>query len=225
MSCHDGDVKWKRGVAISGVCALICAAVIIAWRRGPKEPEYQGKKLSEWGYEYRIACARQGVFHVSADDPATVAIRAIGTNAVPLGFSWLKHRTPKWKQAFLRMKCPTLVQSVVWNTLFRKEERAANGIVVFLALGPEARSAIPELVAMIADPAEQNWMGAVVALEKIGPEGFLAMEPAAEHVPRERAEMLRRIARNVAETATNANRSESVGTVGSDADPRRDFRK
>jgi len=123
------------------------------------------------------------------------------------------------------MKCPTLVQSVVWNTLFRKEERAANGIVVFLALGPEARSAIPELVAMIADPAEQNWMGAVVALEKIGPEGFLAMEPAAEHVPRERAEMLRRIARNVAETATNANRSESVGTVGSDADPRRDFRK
>jgi hypothetical protein len=171
---------------------------------GPKEPEYQGKKLSEWGYEYRLACFRQSVPELSADAAAAVAIRAMGTNAVPFGVRWLKHRTPKWKERFVSA-WPASAQTILWNTLFRKEERAAGGIVIFLALGPDGRSAIPDLVTMIADPAEQNWMGAVRALESIGPEGFSAIGTAADRVPGERAVMLRRIARNYSETSTNRN--------------------
>jgi hypothetical protein len=74
----------KRAILIC-CAAFIAAVVVIAWPRGPKEPEYQGRKLSEWMH---LAGLSRG-FDPSAGvgDPSLeeskAAIRAMGTNCLP----------------------------------------------------------------------------------------------------------------------------------------------
>jgi hypothetical protein len=82
------------------ICALIGAAVLIAWSRGPKEPEYQGKKLSEW---LEIYDSRRTPAEATATpSEAKTALLAIGTNAVPTAVRWLSYQTPGWKKLVLR---------------------------------------------------------------------------------------------------------------------------
>ena len=55
------------------VFAVLGAILVVVFWSGPKEPEYQGKKLSEW---------LAGVYKNPSE--TTVAVKSIGTNAIPL---------------------------------------------------------------------------------------------------------------------------------------------
>src|SRR6478609_2631853 len=85
---HNCAVKVKRRmIAILLGCALVGVCVALLWPRGPKEPEYQGKKLSELiatagdskGYELN---------HVLARLMAMQAIRSLGGKAIPYLVRW-----------------------------------------------------------------------------------------------------------------------------------------
>src|SRR5690242_3243308 len=72
------------GLAAVTVVAIVAVAV---WP-GDREPEYQGKKLSEWlamQHEHPAEAAR--------------AVRAIGTNAIPFLLRWADYRYPRWEVA------------------------------------------------------------------------------------------------------------------------------
>jgi hypothetical protein len=64
----------------------------IAFWPGEKEPEYQGKKLSEW-------------LTVSTYDPrdASEAVNVIGTNALPFLLKWADFEYPRWKRRIQQM--------------------------------------------------------------------------------------------------------------------------
>ena len=70
----------SKRVVIALAAGIVVAVVAVAFWPGEKEPEYQGKKLSEW-----LATQGnddQGQAKTEAAE-GLVAIRNIGTNAVP----------------------------------------------------------------------------------------------------------------------------------------------
>src|SRR3954469_118256 len=78
-------VGGKKRVAIL-VCGVAVAAVVaVVFWPGPKEPEYQGKKLSEW-----VA------MRTSHPGECEQAVKAIGTNAVPQLLTLVRYERPKW---------------------------------------------------------------------------------------------------------------------------------
>src|SRR5580765_3923617 len=85
-------VSGKRRLWIVGLVALVVVVLVAAavWP-GPREPEYQGKKLSEWlegQLEYPRGCAE--------------AVQAIGTNGVPFLLRSLEYRYSPWKLGVFR---------------------------------------------------------------------------------------------------------------------------
>ena len=67
----------RRRLILFGALALIAAGVVALWPRGPKEPVYQGKKLSRW------LAAENGETSAEERGQSHNAIRALGTNALP----------------------------------------------------------------------------------------------------------------------------------------------
>src|ERR1041385_2280437 len=74
----------RRSVLLPLAAIFIGAIAIISLRPGEREPEYQGKKLSEWLLAYHHPW--------ESVDPSSTraaeAVRTIGTNAVPCLVKW-----------------------------------------------------------------------------------------------------------------------------------------
>jgi len=136
---------------------LIALSALLFLR--PGEPSYQGNLLSTW-----LAELSNG----SSEDrkAAEVAIREIGTNALPILLQELRAsddspvKMKLWelaeRQKFIKIHV-TLVSD--------RWERALNG---FEALGATAKPAVPELVAMLGAP--DTAARAAMALMNIGSE-------------------------------------------------------
>ena len=97
-------MKRSRAIALVVLFAAIAVAAFFALRS--REPEYRGKRLSQWLEEYD----RTGAMEKTG--PASEAIRAMGTNALPYLFAYIKHRDPP-----LKMKFFGLVQKQHWLKL------------------------------------------------------------------------------------------------------------
>ena len=123
---------WNVGFVALVVVVLVAAAV---WP-GPKEPEYQGKKLSEW-------------VTMAQDKPGTPAVQAamitIAINNIPLLLRWLDYTPSKLREWVddHSDKVPGRLQFLVRN---RGDERADTAEGVFWILGMRAAPAIPELL-------------------------------------------------------------------------------
>src|SRR6185436_9207850 len=84
-----------------GLVAVIVVAIgaVVFWPR-PKEPEYQGKKLSEWLEICRYdRLPKYGNPAVPEEQlrVAVKAIRQIGTNALPWLMRWAFYKPSIWK--------------------------------------------------------------------------------------------------------------------------------
>jgi hypothetical protein len=64
---------------------VVLAGVLVAVFRRDREPEYGGKRLSEWVDGYAMQIRNAG---------SNEAIRHIGTNAVPYLLKWIRYETP-----------------------------------------------------------------------------------------------------------------------------------
>jgi hypothetical protein len=145
-------------------------AVTVGWLAWPRErePEYKGRKLSEW-----ILCdggrpLPSGARPSSLE--ANVAFWHIGTNGLPWALKWIQCQPKPWR---------TKVYGITSRLPrpFRCEDPwpdRANGALRFLTfLGADASPAVPELTRLLNDPgfAESAWI-AIVALSHVGAEGL-----------------------------------------------------
>jgi hypothetical protein len=168
---RPGKRRWL-GVAV--LCALGVAVAAVAFWPGPKEPEYQGKKLSEW--VDRASVDRDywkvfGTLEVEEMAAQRKAIQQIGTNSIPYLVDWLGFERSSW-----RTRCfaaYTNLPNGLRNDSFGKrllgpdaKTRRDGVISAFWFLGPRASNAVPALTNLLRDP---NMSRPVIAcLERIG---------------------------------------------------------
>ncbi len=122
----------------------------------PREPRWQGKRLSQW---------------LAVDYPddererAQAAVRAIGKKAIPTFL-----RMVQAKDSALRLKVMALAEKQSWVKIdfTCQDESRRDGAYGFRLLGPEAKGALPELVKLFHE--EDTALYAALAMPKIGPE-------------------------------------------------------
>jgi len=138
--------RWRL-LSLAAVVALL-AILFFAQPSGPKEPVYQGKKLSRWMREaYEDAHNGTAKYSREERDAARAALRAMGTNAVPYLLS-----------EFARAPSPRRMQLNRW--LYRQkferfrfetgELRRDLATLSLRWLGPDASPALPVLVPQLA---------------------------------------------------------------------------
>jgi hypothetical protein len=175
----------RRIIVISAAVALaLVTFLMLAFWPGEQEPEYQGKKLSEWLEMCRSAPfppvfynnPRTGgndlVYNTAAD-----AVRHIGTNAVPLLIKWLDIDRGTGTQMYrLTAKFPAKVreQRILASYLAKPYMRFAAAQAGFEILGPQAVGTIPELARMIERPKGKTSQAAVNILYIIGQPTYAA---------------------------------------------------
>jgi hypothetical protein len=88
-------VKRRRVILILLACLMAGVVAFIVWP-GEREPEYQGKKLSEWLTLYSQTFSDESG-RKEAHASAAQAVRHIGTNAIPYLLKWIRYETPDWR--------------------------------------------------------------------------------------------------------------------------------
>jgi HEAT repeat protein len=166
---------------IASTTAVLVALAFLAWLAfHSSEPSYRGKSLSAWLDQARDnnEGANEYLSDIYLDTPSARAIRAMGKDALPTLL-----RMAYTRDTFLRFALGDLSQHHPWlglHTQSLKEihDKTAYG---FLVLGPEAKSALPELISMLDGPAPEVRAMASFAIAKLGPDGAPAI-PALQRV-------------------------------------------
>ena len=147
----------------------------------PGETVYHGKRLSAWVADLhpRVVEAKQ--------QEAELALRAIGTNAVPYLLELLQHQEPRLlrglrdfsqrTKTFLRM--PSELE-LPWVAVV---ERDLQLNAAFAALGPSARPALPALTNLLLRP--ETTAVAASTLARLGSEALGPLTRALESPHRE----------------------------------------
>lgn len=156
----------KRRVYLILVGLLLASGVVALFNR-EREPEYGGKKLSEWVDRYFHGPPHQG------DSEAVQAIGHIGSNAVPYLLKWIRYETPPWKRKFYGAINPLIRRfNRTWVLTGLKElERAQAAEDALTLLGPKAEAATGGLYEMLSG-SESSALQALVLLEALGKAGL-----------------------------------------------------
>jgi HEAT repeat protein len=130
---------------------------VVAFWPGEREPEYEGKNLSEWLWIVKTNSPPR-----VAPSPQADAIRHIGERAVPWLLRWVRYKSPPWRWRLDPVIGPD-----------RGIERSRNGWIAFRVLGPMAGSAVPELTRMANDSNSPfDCREALYTLRYMGDRGF-----------------------------------------------------
>jgi len=164
---------------LAGVLAM-CA--LVGALGHSHEPSYQDHTLTEWLDEY-YSDSREDLANDAPHTKAYVALRAIGTNALPTLLHWVAH-APARRHQRLTLLVSHLPRAVADNRLVQRllepGRRPYFWHQGFLVLGPEANGAVPELTQLMYAPnAQYNGFWAALALAYIGPAGLAPLQSAA----------------------------------------------
>lgn len=157
----------KRGRLLFMVAA-ITLLVVLMWRAlPPPEPAYKGKSLSYWLVQ-RTDSDKQ-----VERDAAAVAIRAIGTNAIPTLLQMMREKESPFKSRWLARRWYHFFSVIYFSEPAGILERAEEG---FDVLGPSAASAVPELSKILDDNLSSECSSRTAnALGNIGPDAGAAV--------------------------------------------------
>jgi HEAT repeat protein len=171
----------KRQASIYLYAGGLVSAGLAVYFLFPGEPVHHGKRLSAWVADLhpRVVEARQ--------QQAELALRAIGTNAVPYLLELLRHREPRLlsdlrdfsqrTKTLLRMRAD---YELPWVAAVEKDMQLS---AAFAALGPSARPAFPALTNLLLRPATTAVSAS--ALARIGPDAFGPLSHALSSPDRE----------------------------------------
>jgi len=132
------------------VTLLIALLGFVSWLllSQPVEPAYQGKPLNFWCFQY----ASNSFSHPDgqAAKQAEIAIRTIGTNAVPTLLRWFTAEDSEFKRKLIQFTRRKLFININWRQAELKHFEAEFG---FRCLGSDGASAIPSLIKIYEDPS------------------------------------------------------------------------
>ena len=153
------------------VLTLLAAlgVVLLCLALRPREPAYQGKRLSAWMRELDSWPGK-------SSEPATRAVREIGTNALPYLISVLQA-----EDSALKVKLSTLLerQNLIRFRFRFADENSDTAYKALLILGSTASNAIPEIARMLN---QQNMTGSAgMALFAIGGISIPTLVEACHH--------------------------------------------
>ncbi len=136
--------------------------IALVWPR-EREPEYQGKKLSEW-----LELNRHG-----SPSGAKEAVRHMGTNCIPLLLSWSDYTG---SENWTRLRSVLHRLPIIRNYVPRRELRAYDAVEGFRILGSAATLAIPELARRARESPHGTVRSlAIESLSEIGVSGLPAL--------------------------------------------------
>jgi hypothetical protein len=188
-------VNRKRIVWIAFVILVVFFVCVFCFTPAPrKEPTYQGKTLTQWLKRLYNDDQVDGISSgalpsfTPAQIEAAEAIRAIGTNALPLLMEDIHSHPSEGALRFrllrllhmhdLGMSFGTTYLSSDITSQDRIRWRAAQGLS---ALGPLAKSAVPELTRLLfTNYFHSSIKEAAYALAGIGPEGIVVLTNAIQ---------------------------------------------
>jgi hypothetical protein len=151
-----GGMKRRRILLLFALAAVAIAAGFVLFSpRGPKEPIYEGKKLSYYIQEARgIADLGSKSLAVQRQNAGRNAINSIGTNAVPWLMSEFTGSEPKWRSAFNRW---VSAHSSIGFRFRDRQDRLMNAAFGLAFLGTNAAAALPTLAAYLGDGQSGYW--------------------------------------------------------------------
>jgi len=147
------------------VAVLVVFAVIVSF--SPSEPRFNGRPLRSWVDEL-------GSNDAQDRSNATEAIRHIGTNGLPCLLEWIRYEPPDWKLQLHRAagRLPNGLEAD-WMKQDQDALRLFAAAEAIAKLGPEAKTAVPELTRLMTDPkAGFSAIWATYSLAHLGPEGL-----------------------------------------------------
>ncbi|MFM8469140.1 MAG: HEAT repeat domain-containing protein [Limisphaerales bacterium] len=127
---------------LAALFAITCVQVLwLAKPTGPPQPEYGGRTLTQW-----LELSEKSFGDPSLRRDYVEAIRKIGTNGIPLLLQMIQAPEEPWRTTaniwFDRLKLTWVMQkSADW--------KIDHAETAFEVLGPRAKSALPELLAIL----------------------------------------------------------------------------
>jgi HEAT repeat protein len=168
----------KRQFSLKIAAAVFAVCVAVWMVRHFYEPSYQGKSLSAW-LDQAARDREIGQFGMETsgrDSQPAQAVLAMGPRAIPLLLDWLRAKdTP------FRRKLRDFAQKYKWIPIDRRNPDDLNAMACygFWVLGPAAKSAVPQVIALLDDEEAQVRASAASVLSWIGPGDITAL-PALE---------------------------------------------
>jgi hypothetical protein len=155
----------RRQILLVLACGMFLV-VLYALLRGSDEPSFQGRSLSAW----QAAYPSETTTNLSRQQEAVAdAIRHMGTNTLPLLLKWIHYERPDWKTRVSSKMPDGPIMDAGGRLMFAQEGKAYKAALALIALGPEAKPAIPELVRIMDDPkSHQTAVMAAMVLAQLG---------------------------------------------------------
>jgi hypothetical protein len=156
VRAHDAramHVRRRLLLILLGVGVLVGVIALVVWPA--PEPEYHGKRLSEWIDQANWGKIRSSniiVFYgmslaLQMPGEAVDAVRGAGTNAVPFLLAWIRYEPPAWKRKSL-----TEINRLFHLALVDHKAPRADGAVWALSiLGVKAEAGVPRLAMLMND--------------------------------------------------------------------------
>lgn len=152
--------RWAFAAAFLGI---VIGGLIFCFA-GPKEPSYNGRSLSFWLEEW-------GKSYNNRTNPATIAIRAIGSNGVPILLARLSEDESPGKLGFWQFVGKVVPEEL--NPINQDITRAVTAAEAINLLGVEAKSAFPTLTNLFT--IRSHRLTAAIGLAGMGHEGIAVL--------------------------------------------------
>lgn len=163
-----GEIVRRRRVIIGLTACVFVGIGVVAFWPAEKEPEYNGKKLSEWVE----ICRRERFTHRKE---ALWAIQAIGTNALPYLLKRVRRDVPIWQRKTAE-QCKRLGLEWPQQFITKRTSQQANAWEALGDLGSHAHSAIPEVYRLaLESPSIGTARAAINFLSESAPDGIPAL--------------------------------------------------
>jgi len=156
----------KRGVYLIAVVLVVGGVLVAVFAGREREPEYGGRRLSEWVDE----------LPESRDGAPEKAVRNIGTNGLPFLMKWMLYETPAWKSKVYHFVNP-LIRHLNRSWQLSDDKHPLRAIGSFVAFREVGTNALPFLHVMMNDPDVFNRTAASNLLLQIAPQAAEVQKP------------------------------------------------
>jgi HEAT repeat protein len=166
--------RMLRFLTVALVIALLAVMAWLVVHPHETEPVYQGRRLSEWLQGYSGISIGTNANPAQAQQEAMAAVRAEGTNALPLLLKMLRAHDSNLKLRLIALARKQHVVAIPFTPATNLNLQAG---LAFGALGPAAKETVPALTEIYAQQISTTSLTATSeALGFIGP-------PASQAVP------------------------------------------